>query len=162
MGIQRDETIPESFAKALDVNYLGNPDTVNSLVSRFCAEFSELLQNLKAGSVDKAQFVESTKQLINQYADIFSGRNASYTTIAGYNNRTLPIKLKADLGEFWQKQRSSWNDDPVCVLFEWLAMILAEKIKLADGDDMLLGVMFKPSIQYTVQVLLGIEQRVRP
>lgn len=159
MGIQHTETAPESFSKALEANYLGNPDMVNSLIGRFCAEFEALLQNLLFGAVDKGQFADSAKQLVRQYADIFSGRNKDYTTIAGYNDQTLPAKLKADLGDFWQKQRSSWDDDPVCVLFEWLGVMLTESVQRADGDDVLLEVMIKPSVTYAVQVLIGVEAR---
>jgi hypothetical protein len=41
------------------------------------------------------------------------------------------------------------------VLFEWLAVIAAEKIKRAQGDDMLLEVMLKPTVEYVVRVLTG-------
>ena len=95
-------------------------------------------------------------------ANIFSGRDPAYRTIKGYHERTLQQKLIADLGEFWRKQRGSWGDDAVAVLFEWLGVILAEKLKLAQGDDMLLEIMLKPSVQYTVQVLLGMEKRHKP
>lgn len=96
---------------------------------------------------------------IIRLAGIFSGRDPGYSIIKGYNDFTLGNKLKIDLGQFWHARRHEFGDDPVAVLFDWLAALLIEKWKLADGDDMLLGVMIKPTMQYTVKVLLGIEER---
>lgn len=94
-------------------------------------------------------------------AGIFSGRDSGYSIIKGYNDHSLGIQLKIDLGPHWDAHRHEYADDPVAVLFDWLAALVIEKWKLADGDDMLLGVMIGPSMQYTVKVLLGIEERAR-
>lgn len=96
---------------------------------------------------------------ISALADIFSGRDPEWTIIRGYHDFSLGAKLQADLAPHWSKVRAQFNDDPVAVLFDWLAAITVEKVKLADGDDMLLEVMLKPSVQYAVQVLLGTEAR---
>jgi hypothetical protein len=163
MGTKKLETeIPLSFEESFSGNFLGDPDVVNRLVSSYATKVESLIIKLWSKELDSNDFESKGRQLTREYADIFAGRNDLYTFVKGYNDFTLPIKLKADLGEYWQRRRADWNDDSVCVLFEWLAMIIFDKMKIADGDDMLFGVMIKPSIQYTVQVLLGIEQRVRP
>lgn len=156
------DVLPESFKDGLAPNYLGNQELVTRLVSEYSAKVEEAINRLGAGETSPAEFVDSSVALVREYAGIFSGRDPRYLPIVGYHGQSLPMKLQADLGEFWRKRRSAWNDDAVCVLFEWLAMMLAEKMRTADGDDMLLGIMFKPSFQYAVQVLLGVEQRARP
>lgn len=93
-------------------------------------------------------------------ADIVSGRDPSWQVIKGYHDHSMAIKLMADLGPYWQQHRARWGDDAVAVLFDWLASIVMEKTRLADGDDMLLGVMLRPSMQYATKVILGIEERV--
>lgn len=153
MGIQHTEVVPESFSASFGDRFLGNPQTVATLVGEFLAKAEALMM---AGGHD---FTEKANALVREYADIFSGRNGGYTFPVGYNDVSLPGKLMADLGEFWRRQRSKWGDDPVCVLFEWLFVMLAESIKKADGDDDLLEVMMKPSAQYANQVLLGTDRR---
>ena len=157
MGIQHTENVPASFLEAFGDNYLGNPDLVNRLVSEFLVSAEVLLGKL--GTIKPAEFREQANTLIKKSADIFSGRDSDYTVIVGYNKVSLGYKLMADLGEFWQKNRAKWNDDAVAVLFEYLLVMLAESLKKADGDEMLLEIMLKPSVQYAVKVLLGVEQR---
>lgn len=151
--------VPEPFALALKSGYLGDPELVASLVGGFCASAEELLGHLRSDVMTKARFVERSKALVHQYADVFAGRNPDYQTIQGYNERSLPNKLRVDLGEFWRSNRHNWDDDPVCVLFEWLFVHVAEFVRRADGDDDLLAIMLKPYVQNTVKHLLGIEQR---
>lgn len=158
---QRIDTLPDSFGRAFKSGYLGDPEQVSALVGAFCAAIDSLLQDLGAGSVSQARFVELSQSLVRRYADVFAGRNPEYRTIAGYNERTLPIKLKVDLGEFWQSHRQTWNDDPLCVLFEWLFVHVAEAVKRADGDDALLGIMLRPAVEGAVKTLLGVEKRLR-
>lgn len=155
MGIQHNESVPPSFGNALVENYLGDPDVVSRLVGEFLAEAESLLQN----SSGEKEFANKSRALVRHYADIFSGRDASYKTISGYNAVTLKSKLAADLGSFWRSNRAKWDDDSVCVMFEWLLLMLADSLKRADGDQMLLGVMLKPVTQYAVKVFLGIEVR---
>lgn len=163
MDINKLETeIPSSFGESLTGNFLGDPSVVAQLVGEYAAYVENLIKRTWSKQIDDAECAKQGGELTKRYADIFAGRNEDYHFVKGYNDFTLPAKLKADLGEFWQKRRGDWNDDPVCVLFEWLAMMIADKMKLADGDDMLFGVMIKPSMQYTVKVLLGIEERVLP
>lgn len=111
------------------------------------------------GSVSGNTAVAELKSEIDRLAGIFSGRDSGYSVIKGYNDHSLGEKLKIDLGQHWNDRRHEFADDPVAVLFDWLAALVIEKWKLADGDDMLLGVMIGPSLQYTVKVLLGIEER---
>lgn len=138
------------------IQSLGDPEAVARLVGEFCAGVENLMHG---GAASPEDFNDKANALVRRLADIFSGRDAAYKTIAGYNEVRLPAKLRVDLGEFWQKQRAKWGDDPVCVFFEWLFVHTAEFIKRADGDDMLLEVMLKPTAQQAVKVLLGIEQR---
>jgi hypothetical protein len=151
--------VPDSFALAFKQGYLGDPEVVSSLVGGFCASAESLLYNMGSGATSKARFVELSKALVRQYADVFAGRNPDYQTMPGYNERSLQIKLKVDLGEFWQSNRKNWNDDPVCVLFEWLFAHSAESVKRADGDDDLLEIMLKPVVEDAVKILLDIERR---
>ena len=155
MGIQHEQIAPASFSEAFAENYLGSPQVVAGLVSRFCSQAEADFANLRAGALAKQAFTDGLNARVRAYADIFSGRDPAYKTVMGYHEHTLGFRLMADLGEFWQKQRGQWGDDPVCVLFEWLAVILADKVKMADGNDMLLGVAFGPTLQYAIGVLSG-------
>lgn len=145
------------FAGAGSPTYLGNAETVNRLVSEFCARMLPLLNGEAASKED---FVAQYNALCVEYADIFAGRNPQYQTIKGYNEISLPAKLKIDLGPYWQSQRKYCDDDPVRVFFSWLARMLHEKLKIAKDDDLLLGIMFKPTMQQAVKILLGIDPRV--
>lgn len=165
MGIQHKEVAPASFAQAFNENYLGNPDNVSRFVAEFCALAESTIIDFMAGRVDKDLFDPAIKNLIRHYADIFSGRRApEYGFVKGYNDFTLPHKLKVDLGDFWQQRRARWDDDAVCVLFEWLALHLVESAKKfpEESDDWMKAIDLKPSIQYAVKVLLGIEERAKP
>lgn len=156
MGMQHEENLPASFAESFSGKFLGDPDVVAGLVGGFCASIEQLMNG---GASSKEDFVEKANSLVREYADIFSGRNTSYRAVAGFNNVTLPAKLRADLGEFWALHREKWGDDSVCVFFEWLFVNMAEFIKRADGDDDLLEIMAKPTVQQAVQHLMGTEQR---
>jgi hypothetical protein len=140
--------------------YLGNTSLVTRLVGEFSSKIEALVLNLQSQAIGKIEAKAFLAAEIKKLAEIFSGHHPGYNPIKGYNNHLLGHKLKADLGEYWQQHRVEWNDDPVCVLFDWLAALVMEKVKLADGDDMLLEIMLKPSVQYTVKVLLGIEDRM--
>jgi|GEM_PF-2195987 len=162
MGIQHEEVVPASFVDAFSENYLGNPDNVSRLVAEFCSRAEATIIDFMAGRVDKDLFDPAIKNLIHHYADIFSGRRApEYGFVSGYNDFTLPNKLKADLGDFWRQRRARWDDDAVCVLFEWLTLHLVEAVKKwpDEEDDWVKEIDLKPSIQYAVKVLLGIEER---
>jgi hypothetical protein len=159
MGIQHEQEVPPSFSDAFSGSYLGDPAVVGGLVAEYCTGFEQAIYGLAAKEITKSEFDESINAAIRHYADIFSGRSPAYQTIKGYHENTLKYKLMADLGEFWQRRRAKWSDDSVCVLFEWLGANLAESVKRADGDDMLLEIMLKPTYEYTVQVLLGTEKR---
>jgi len=153
-----EEAVPESFGHIANDGYLGNPEVVNSLVAEFCTGVFGLLDAVAGGVIGSDEYNKLSDKLIRDHADIFAGRNESFTIILGYP-AALQMKLRADLKSFWQDNRERYEDDSICCLFEWLFVILADKRRIADGDEMLLEVMLKPSIQYTVQVLLGIEER---
>lgn len=159
MGIQHQEFVPKSFGQAAADNYLGSPAVTGGLIAQYCAETEANINELRAGRISKAEFLPCLQTRVRRFADIFSGRDAAYQTIKGYHENTLRFRLMADLGEYWQGHREKWGDDPVCVMFEWLAVIIAEKVKLADGDDMLFGVMMGPSVEYATKVMLGTEAR---
>ncbi|GAB2898587.1 hypothetical protein GCM10027046_30610 [Uliginosibacterium flavum] len=137
--------------------YLGNPEVVTMLVGRFCAEFEELLSS--PVRFDKVMFRDKCNAQIRRYADIFAGRNPDYQIIEGFTEVKLPMRLRAALGEFWIKNQANWEGDDLCVFFEWLLVMLFDFIKKASGDDMLLEIMAKPSIQSSVRLLLGMEMR---
>ena len=134
-------------------NYLGNPEVVSKLAAEFCSGAMSLMD---AG---KGSFKDGIQVLIERYADIFSGRSADYRSQVGFNETTLPIRCMVDLGDFWKEQRGAWGDDPVRVFLWWLVCHLVESRSRADGDEMLLGVMFKPNLQAFIQKVLGIEER---
>lgn len=156
MGIQHKENVPASFADAFADNYLGNPEVVSGLVGQFCANIEHFMNG---GTASKDDFIAKSHAMIREYADIFSGRSEAYKPMVGYNTITLPAKLIADLGPFWAEHRGKWNDDSVCVFFEWLFVTVAEQVKRADGDDFLLEVMLRPTVQQVVKILLGVERR---
>lgn len=130
------------------------------MIGRFCADFEATIQAFSRGEIAKDDFEAQSKELIRANADRIALRDPSYTGVSGYHGRTLGIKLTADLGDFWRRRRASWGDDPYCVFFEWLGVTLANNLKTADGDDMLLGVMMGPAIQYATKVVLGVEERM--
>lgn len=96
--------------------------------------------------------------LILRMADIFAGRNGDYAPIKGYNGYSLDGKIMARLGPHWSRTRANYNDDATSVFFDWLAALVMEKAKTADGDDELLGVMLKPTLQSANKILLGIDE----
>lgn len=138
-----------------EIYYLGDPNVVAGLVGQFCAEVESLMSD---GASSKEDFISKSHYLIHHFADVFSGRTDDYKSVPGYSSTRLPAKLKMYLGEFWDKQHTKWNDDPVAVFFEWLFVNVAEYVKRADGDDMLLEIMVKPTVQQAVKTLLGIER----
>lgn len=150
---------PGAFSDPSASDYLGNPDVVTYLVGGFCANVEAVAGALDAQSIEPAEVKVEVGAEITRLAGIFSGRDPVYKTIKGYNEHGLPAKLMVDLAPHWRQHRAAWNDDPVCVLFDWLAALVMEKSKIADGDDMLLEVMLKPSVQYAVTVLLGTDRR---
>lgn len=154
MNAQERLTNPQpGLQDSFDPVYLGNPSVVSGLVAEYC---SSVLDLVDAGG---EAFSEGMRPLLQRYSDIFSGRSPNYKPVLGYNEVTLPAKAIADLGDFWTAQRGQFNDDPVAVLFWWLAVHLVDSNKKADGDAMLFEVMMKPHIQGLVQRLLGIEKR---
>lgn len=100
-------------------------------------------------------------QHIRANAAIFSGKDPAYQIVKGYHDVSLPGKLVADLGAFYRANCTGWDNDAVAVLFDWLASLLLEKMQQAQGDEMLLGVMLKPSVQYAVGALLGSDPRAQ-
>ena len=159
MSIQHQEFVPASFGLAAADNYLGSPAVASRLIAQYCSETEADINAMRSGGLDKAAFLSGLQARVRRFADIFSGRDPEFKTINGYHEHTLRFRLMADLGQYWQGHREKWGDDPVCVLFEWLAVTIAEKVKLADGDDMLLGVMLGPSVEYATKVMLGTEAR---
>ncbi len=159
MTENRIDTVPDSFAGAFGDKYLGSPDLVQRLTSEFLVGFEALLRRRSDDEMTAEDFKDKFSEMVRHYADIFSGRDRSYTIIKGYHDQTLGFKLMADLGEFWRKSRARWNDDSVCTLFEWAAVMYANDLKTADDDEVLLGIMFRPTQEYFVKVLLGIEAR---
>lgn len=157
-----DAAIPASFGEAFADDYLGNPEVVARLVAEFCTSFESLLAQRSIGDIESAEFLRDARALIMRFADICSGREPAYRIIMGYHDATLAAKLIADLGDFWGANRESWKDDAVAVLFLWLGLIVADKLKLAKDDEMLLGIMLKPSVEYVVSVILGTEKRQKP
>lgn len=154
-----DFEVPASFGEAFEGGYLGDPEVVNGLVAEFASGYVALGEQLAAKSLSPNEFTSEARALVKEYGDIFSGRNPAYTFPKGYNDFSLPLKLKPYLGEFWVRNRASWADDPVCCLFEYLAVMISQKLKVADGDEFLFEVAIKPTYQAVVAILLGVEKR---
>jgi hypothetical protein len=154
----RYQITPDEWSDPTGGNYLGDPDVVSGLVGGYLAELDAIAESVRSGvPVGEAGTRLATQ--IHRMADIFSGRDSGYAIIKGYNDFSLGVKLRADLGEYWSEHHGKWDDDPVACLFDWLSALFFDKWKTADGDDMLLEVMLGPSVRYTVKVLLGIEER---
>jgi len=162
MGQEKDRyrVSPGAFSDPSSATSLGNPDVVARLVGGFAAEVESVIAAVSAGKLSSSSAKAELGADIHRLADIFSGRDSGYSVIKGYHDHTLGEKLKIDLGTHWHAHRHEFADDPVAVLFDWLAALVIEKWKLADGDDMLLGVMLKPTMQYAVKVLMGTEKRM--
>ena len=153
----RYKIAPGAFCDPSSPTYLGNPDVVSSLVGKFCADVEALLVRLSSRDVVLSDAKVELHGLVTKIADIFAGRSVEYDPIKGYNGISLDGKVVALLGPYWSSQRAEYADDPMSVFFDWLSAIFTEKWRLADGDDMLLGVMIKPSLQSANRILLGIE-----
>lgn len=161
MGIQHEEVVPASFADAFADNYLGNPALVSRLVGTFCAQIDALVIARLAGEITPDQVKANASAEVIRLAAIFAGRDPAYKVIQGYHGQALAAKLIGDLGPHWRAVREQWNDDPTSVLFDWLARLVMEAARKYpdDSDDWMKEVDLKPSIQYAVKVLLGIEER---
>ena len=159
--IERHRVLPEALSDPAADNYLGNADLVNMLVGKFCAKIEAVRNATIANAVSGDQAIKECDDEIQRLADIFSGRDDHYKKIIGYNDFTLPAKLRADLSAYRRMCRPKWLNDPVAVLFDWMASLIFEAAKRADGDEILFGVILMPDLQYTVQVLLGIEKRLK-
>lgn len=151
--------VPAAFGVAFEGGYLGDPDVVNGLVAGFASEYMAIGEKLAAKSLSPDEFIFAVRDLVKTYGDIFAGRNPAYPFPKGYNDFALPVKLKPYLGEFWVRNRQSWKDDPIYCLFEYLAVMIAQKLKMADGDEFLFEVAIKPTYQAVVAILLGVEKR---
>jgi len=116
------------------------------------------------GQISPDQVKATASHEVTKIANIFSGRDKSYQVIKGYHGYSLPGKLIADLAPHWRTSRDRWNDDATCVLFDWLACLVMDATKKwpDESDDWMKEIDLKPSIQYTVKVLLGIEERATP
>lgn len=161
MGIQHEEEVPASFADAFADNYLGDPALVSRLVGGFCAQIEALIKARLSGDISPDQVKSSSSAEVIKLANIFSGRNLEYKVISGYHGQALAAKLIGDLGPHWRAVRAQWNDDPTSVLFDWLARLVMEATRKwpDESDDWVKEIDLKPSVQYTVKVLLGIEER---
>jgi len=144
--------------------YLGNPDVVNRLIARFCAETEHDVRLVAARrlSVDRAK--ANMLARAKRCADIIAGRNPDWVIVRGYHNVSLDGKLRADLREFWPKVRDQAEGDPYRVFFMWLAALVADAYKRwpDDGDDHMRAEHLRPGLRYANKVLLGIEERARP
>jgi hypothetical protein len=149
---------PEAFSIP-DERNLGNPAVVSRLVGEFCARCEAMTNEVRDKVIDPAAVKVEIGQQIRRLANIFGGRDPGYTIIRGWHDVSLAGQLIADLGPFWRKQHAEWNDDAIAVLFDWLAAHVIEQTHKCQGDDLLLGVKLKPSIQYAVTSLLGINRR---
>lgn len=156
-----ERAIPPSFSEVASRGFLGDPDVVTRIVANFCRAFEKALALKEHGELAPEQFVERMTALVRENAAIFAGENPDYRIVAGYHDASLRYKLMADLAPFWRSNRAKWGDDPVCVLFEWLAVMMAEKLKEAAGDDVMFQVKFGPLMKYAVGVLLGSEARAQ-
>lgn len=158
------EEVPPSFLEATNGHYLGDPEVVSTLVGTFCANVEVAINQFREREIPKEHLDLRLRGLVVGVADIFSGRAEDYDIIKGYNDVTLAIKLRADLGDFWTSNRASWNDDAVCVLFERLALEVAHAMKTSPlpEDDYMREIILKPTVQFVVRELLGIEERAKP
>lgn len=150
--------LPPIFVDGPEANYLGSPDVVAGLVGEFCARAEKLLMD---GIEDKQKFKAEAEALIRRYAGIFSGKEPDFGTVKGFHGIALPQRLKVALTEFWDRRHEYWAGDAECCFFEWLFVTLAEFVKRADGDDWLLGVMVKPTVQQAVKTLLDFDRKAR-
>ena len=158
------EEVPASFLEAASGHYLGDPEVVAALVGTFCANVELAIDQFRNGELSKVLMDSMLRSLVIGSADSFSGLNENYDIINGYNDVTLAIKLRADLGEFWDSNRAAWNDNAVCVLFERLALDVAHAMKTSPlpEDDFMREIILKPTVQFVVRELLGIEERAKP
>lgn len=156
-----EHAAPPSFLESAASEYLGSPEVVTPIVAGFCQAVEQALKDEEYGKIKPEEFVAKVTALTRDTAAIFSGDHPDYKTIPGYHDGALRYKLMADLAPFWRVARSRWDDDPVCVLFEWLGVMMAEKLKETQGDEILFQVKFGPLMRYAVGVLLGVEARAR-
>ena len=149
----RDDTyVPPSFLPALGPNYLGDPETVDRLVGEFCASVVAALRARSEGGMAVVCTAE-LRALGAKYATIFTGHDPAYHVIEGYNRVTLAFRARAELKEFWQAERANFDDDPVQVLFAWLAYWLFASLK--DEDEVLADLRMRDRIRQMREILMG-------
>lgn len=93
---------------------------------------------------------------------MFSGVDPAYPPVKGWHGFSLPGRLAADLGPYWQEHRAQWADDAVAVLFDWLGAHVVDCVRRAGADDDLLASDLRPHVQYAVRALLGVDPRRVP
>jgi hypothetical protein len=155
MGLQHEEIASPSMLEALAPGYLGNPEVVGGLLSRFLADSEADLRALGAGTLASAAFGSAARERIDGLSSKLSGKDPAYPPVKGWSGVSLPGALIAALGSFWRERRGSWGDDAVAVLLEWLLVRLADHWKAANGDDAVLSTLLGPDQRSAMNLLLG-------
>lgn len=148
------------FTDVLDNNkYLGNPAVVGGLVADYCLAVRDMLVERSTGDLAPDEFVARVNEMGSDLSAIFSGRNADYRSIIGWNEISLGAHLKVVLGSYWEEYHDSHGDDPVKVLFAWLCWAVYDAMLRADGDDDLEGVILSEHTESAIRLLLGADPR---
>jgi hypothetical protein len=159
--MKKQEPHYEFIAEGADSDrYLGSPQVIQVLVDGFCDQVYELTKARGAGELAKDEFAAKLREFVRVFGDIFMGRNANYQKVVGWNSPYgLGMALKQSLGEFWERHKAEYGDDPGQAAFGWLAASLVEcAVKsLKDADQA--GAAIQTHKEQLTRVLLGAHRR---
>jgi len=148
------------FADILDnKKYLGNPTVVGTLVADYCLAVRDMLVELSTRELASDEFVARVNEMTSDLSAIFSGRNADYKPIIGWNAISLGAHVKLALASYWAEYRDSHGDDPIKVLFAWLCWGVSDAMQRAKGDDELESVILSEHTESVIRLLLGADGR---
>lgn len=147
------------FGNAGDKSFLGDPEVVGGLVADYCQTVRTALEQRVAGVLPEDGFIAEIEAERDKYAAIFRGQDAAYTPMIGWNDVSLPIRLKVELGPYWQQNRDKNDDDPVKCLFAWLCWAVFDAVSKAQGDPDLEAEILSERTGSVIRLLIGADQR---
>lgn len=156
----KNSEFPASFAAATSPAYLGSPAVVERVLGEFLSEMVGWLRDRASGAMTAEDMAGKANARGFAFSAIFSGENADYVPIVGWNSRTggLHSRLMADLGSYWRSQRASCGDDPYRVFYAWMLWATFEAMKF--GDDILTPIRMGENIKQATRLLTGTDKRV--
>ena len=144
-----DPSLPPSFERQLQPNYLGSPTVVNAILAKYIGEIHGWVLARRAGAMTAEDMAAKIHERGAEFSAIFCGDNPEYQPIVGWNNRNYGLSsyMKVDLGHYYLAHHAAWNDDALVV----------EAMKLDDPEET--ARKMGENIRTLVQMLTGTIKR---